>query len=211
MTGPGEPASKKRPKRCRKLVRPDLQIRITLMTLSVCTVVLAVGFQLNLLDLSALHNAPPRTVAGALGQVKSLLLENLILCFLAVVALSVWTGFIYSFKFCGPLYRFQRFFEDGVEGRWDRPCNLRRGDDLQDMKDAINAFQAVLVDRIHRQDRLLRRSLPLIERAGDEPADPGEIRALIEEITRESAETERRLGPPEPAVEEEKSPEATVA
>ena|SRR2546425_11168363 len=180
-------------KRRTKWIKPDLQLKIMLMTLSVATIVLSINFQLNLLGLSRIHGHPAPTIDGTLELVRSSLLRQFVFACCLVAPLSIWVGAVYAFKFCGPIYRFRRFFEELAAGRWDPPCRLRKGDDLQDVKDSINACLDLMKERLQKQHELLgtaREALGSPSALREEP----KVLVLLGEIDREAAEFDKRFG-----------------
>jgi methyl-accepting chemotaxis protein len=68
------------------------------------------------------------------------------LAFTVPVAAAV--GVLYSFKFAGPIYRFEKYFKGLRAGRLDARCSLRKGDDLQDLctsiNEALDQFRGIL-------------------------------------------------------------------
>src|SRR5262245_25529165 len=121
MSDTGEKRPLRTYKRRKKWVKPDLQLKIMLMTLSVATIVLAINFQLILLGLSRVHGHPAPTIDGTLDLIRSSLLKEFLIACGLVVPLCVWVGAVYAFKFCGPIYRFRLFFQELAAGRWDPP------------------------------------------------------------------------------------------
>jgi hypothetical protein len=182
-------------------VRPDVQIRIILLTLSVATIVLAINFQLNLLALAGLERSPATTIDGLIDQARSGILRQLFLSVGFAVPLAIWVGAIHAFKFCGPIFSFRRYFQGLIEGRWDQPCTLRSGDDLQDVKESINASLDAIRRTIRSQQDLLRRVRPLIQAASEAPGGPSSAEEILREMEREEEEFLRRFtggSPPSP-------------
>lgn len=194
MSNPSETATPpRRHRRGRKWVRPDVQIRIILLTLSVATIVLAINFQLDLLALARLEQNPATTVDGLLDQARGAILRQLLLSVGVAVPLAIWVGAIHAFKFCGPIFCFRRYFQGLIEGRWDRPCTLRAEDDLQDVKESINVSLDAIRGRIRSQQDLLKRVRPLIQGVS-------EAEGILREIEREEAEFSRRFADGNPAL-----------
>ena len=175
-------------------MRPDVQIRIILLTLSVATIVLAINFQLDLLALASLERNPATTVGGVLDQARAAILRQLFLAVALAVPLAIWVGAIHAFKFCGPIFCFRRYFQGLIDGRWDRPCTLRAEDDLQDVKESINASMDSIRRTIRSQQDLLRKTRPLIEAAVENPLGRSGAEEVLREIYREEEEFLRRFG-----------------
>ena len=118
-------------RRKRKLVRLDLQFKVIFITLFVASFVLLINFQLLLawiVGFSANLGADA-TVDSVLEQTRSVILHRFLVSLAIALPLSVSVAVLYSFRFCGPIYRFKQHLSDlVVVGRWDRPCTLRKGD-----------------------------------------------------------------------------------
>jgi len=182
-------------------VRPDVQIRIILLTLSVATIVLAINFQLDLLALASLERNPATTVDGVLDQTRSAILRQLLVSVALAVPLAIWVGAIHAFKFCGPIFAFRRYFKGLIEGRWDQPCTLRAGDDLQDVKESINASLDAIRRTIRSQQDLLRKVRPFIQAASEAPGGLSGAEEILRQMEREEEEFLRRFtdgSPPSP-------------
>jgi methyl-accepting chemotaxis protein len=184
-----------------KWILPELQLKIILMTLSVGTIVLLMNFQVDLLGLSIVYNDPVRSTESTFERIRTAMIYQLGVSFCLAVVLAVWAGAVYAFKFCGPIYRLRRFFQERAEGRWNERCALRKGDDLHDIKDAVNVVMDLTDGVIQRQHALLRESRELL--AGGAGADDENSTALdlVRRIDEEAATFERRYGAAEPARE----------
>jgi hypothetical protein len=195
MSDDGEKQSPARAyKRRTKWVKPELQLKIVLMTLSVATIVLVINFQLNLLGLSRIHGYPASTIDGTLDLIRSSLLKQFLIACCLVVPLSIWVGAVYAFKFCGPIYRFRLFFRELAQGRWDPPCRLRKGDDLQDVKDSINACLDLMKERLKRQHELLGKAREALASPSTEVGEGHDVQVLLSKMDQEAAEFEKRFG-----------------
>lgn len=194
MSDAMSPTQPMKNRRRRKWIRPDLQLKIILLTLFVTTLVLITNFQLSLSGLWLLHKNAVMTVEGVLQQVQTLLLKEFLLSVAIAVPLSVSVGLIYAFKFCGPIYRFKKYFNDLKEGRWDQPCTLRKGDDLQDVNEAINGALDILREKVRAQHQVLQETRAVLA----EPSVPFPDRSLVQDLLRridaQEADFTRRLG-----------------
>lgn len=72
----------------------------------------------------------------------SLLLRTSVLGVIIVGPLVLATGTLLTFRIAGPIYRFERFLSAVAEGRETQPCSLRRGDELRELCELINAATA---------------------------------------------------------------------
>ncbi len=127
-------------RRKKKLIRVDLQLKIVFVTLLVTCLVLLINFQLSLAALWSLAEGIPQYTSSDLivAELKRVLYQKFLLSVGVGVPFAASVGILYSFKFCGPIHRFKIYFGELVNGSWRRPCTLRAGDDLTDIRDAIN-------------------------------------------------------------------------
>ena len=174
-------------RRKKKLIRSDLQLKIVFITLFVASLVLLINFQMSLAALWSISVQPTGTVESALDQIRHVMVKKFLISVGMAIPLAVSLGILYSFKFSGPVYRFKKYFLDLVTGRWDERCSLRKGDDLQDVCDAINSAVGTLRERIRESHNTLqdaRRVLDEVSYTVDE-GGKGRIQALREKIDRE--------------------------
>ena len=78
------------------------------------------------------------TVFQVLSFIEASVIRGLFLSLMVALPLAVACGVLYSFRFAGPVYRFQQYFTGLCGGRWDTRCNLRKNDHLQDIAEVIN-------------------------------------------------------------------------
>ena len=142
--------------RRRKLVRLDLQLKIVFITLFVASLVLLINFQLSLAGHAHLESQMHDKID--VQRISDAIKQSTIQKFLFSVAMAVplagFVGILYSFKFCGPIYKFKKFFSELVAGRWDERCFLRKGDDLQDVCQAINDGMDGFRDQLRKNHSL---------------------------------------------------------
>lgn len=102
---------------------------------------------------------------------------------------AVAVGLYFSHKLAGPIYRFKIELQRIAEGQEARPIRLRKGDDFQDVADALNSA----LGRIQSGQLLLQGSLESAEhrlqelvRAVHEHADdPEAMRAVAAKVEAE--------------------------
>ncbi|MBN1444265.1 MAG: hypothetical protein JXA90_16250 [Planctomycetes bacterium] len=197
-----------------KLVRVDLQLKVVFIILFVTSMVLLINFQLALVGLTSLSSQfgdspQARAVVDAVRQ--TLIYKFLISVGLAVpIAASL--GILYSFKFCGPIYRFKKYFMDMTAGRWDERCYLRKDDDLKDVAASINTGCDLLRSQIHSSHELLQEAKGFLslQLQGLHPDEQREaLEALLARVAEEESTYADRLGAP--AAAEEGSPWARDA
>ena len=182
----------KRNRRKRKWLRSPLQFKVVLLVWGVAVALAFVMFQLSVVGLFTFDGvADTRGFVGAM-------LPTLLKCFLLTLALSVPFATILavnvSFRFCGPLYRFQQYFKDLPCGRWDKPCRIRAKDDLQDLNALINTGLETLVETVAEQHKLLDEFGALVASSPDAFPDTNKARRLEERATELGRYVSQRLG-----------------
>lgn len=180
----------KRHARKRKLVRLDLQFKVVFITLFVTSLVLLINFQLNLAGMASLASRyPDSSLAQALiEEFKGATMQKFLLSVGMAIPLAASVGVLYSFKFCGPIFRFKQFFLNMTK-RWDEPLRLRKGDDLQDVCEAINTGVGSMRARLRANHRLLADIHRHLETEADLSGREGdrERRAILAAIAEEDA------------------------
>lgn len=196
----------KRNRRRRKLVRLDLQLKIVFITLFVASLVLLINFQLTLAGLWSLSNQflQNKSVDMLLEGIRSSAIQKFFISVCLAVPLAASVGILYSFKFCGPIYRFKMYLTDLRKGRWDTRCMLRRNDDLQDVCEAINGAVEAFRSRVRDSHDLLQEvdaCFGEIAQSAD-PEAQARVSQIREKIDTEDHEFRQRFGVrDEPAVE----------
>lgn len=145
-------------RRKRKLVRIDLQLKIVFVTLFVASLVLLINFQLSLAALWSLSSklTPTMSVAVALEELRRSLIAKFLTSVGIAVPLAAAVGILYSFRFCGPIYRFKKYFTELQSGRWDASCALRTGDDLWDVCDSITGAMSLLQSFLKENQEIVK-------------------------------------------------------
>lgn len=190
-------------RRKRKLIRTDLQFKVVFITLFVASFVLLVDYQLVLAALWSLSSkvGSDTDPAKLLNVVERAVTSRFLLSLAIAVPLSVSVAILYSFRFCGPIYKFKKYLTEMAAGaRWDRPCTLRSGDQLTDLRDAINDTVAQFRERLEASNDLLAEVDSVLD-AGVAVADEASrerIRKIRERIAAESAIFGSRMGEGDP-------------
>jgi len=172
--------------RKKRLIRHDVQLRVVFIALAVASLVLLVNFQLSL---AAIWSESRNVTNGAsaivvLDGLRTAIINKFLVSIGLSIPLAAVVGILYSFKFSGPLYRFQSFFAGLRQGRWDGQCRLRKGDDLHDLCDAINEGVAPLQERLREDHAIMTEVYELLTQGGlsaNGDAD-GRVQALLERV-----------------------------
>lgn len=188
-------------RRRKKLVRLDLQIRVACIALIVTSIVVFVNFHLSVSAVATKASSVQGSLQAAIlvdELWRSIMVRSLVSLALAIpIAMAV--AVVYSFNFAGPLYRFKQYFTGLVVGPWDSPCRLRKGDDLQDICQAINggldSFRAVL----REQQAILASAREILqEQVGEGQNAPERVAELLARVDAVQASFAARF--PEPQV-----------
>ena len=125
---------------------------------------------------------------------RSSFLKEFIVSLFLLIPLSIWCGAVYAFKFCGPIYRCKKFFVDRLNGRWDGLLTLRKGDDLRDVKDAINAAMDLMNRTIRSQHQILMEVRAVMQEPLASFQREGKTEDLISRIDKEASRFAQRFG-----------------
>lgn len=127
-----------------KLILPRLQLTLVGWFLAVTVVGLLLQFALLSAFLTRFAAALPDGGARLAEQGMEMLVGALGVSLLLIVPIAVGVGILTTFKIAGPIYRFERYFEELARGEWSGPCQIRKGDALQQTCDKLNAAVAAL-------------------------------------------------------------------
>lgn len=195
---PFAPMSNEKPKgerkqpnrRRRKFIRKDLQLKIIFGTLFVALIVLVINFQLPIMGMRIMRTNSSILLDAHYNLMVKLLVTSFATSFLLTIPLAIWMGIVFSFQFCGPIYKIKKFFVELNSGRWDRVCRLRQKDDLKDIAAVINQFVGLARDRLRGQHAALEKVRTFLETC-DKSEQVDSLLALIAE---EESQYRPRLG-----------------
>jgi signal transduction histidine kinase len=125
-------------KRRIKIIKPRLQLK--LVGVFVGLAALSVLLQSVLLA-NRLTNLSVNVPVGGqylVDAMPSIISEILIFTFGLVLPLIFAVGVLITHRIAGPIYRFEEHLKDVAEDRASGPCQIRVGDELQELCDAIN-------------------------------------------------------------------------
>lgn len=125
-------------RRRRKLIRPGLQLRLSAKFIGL--IALMLGLQFVLLD-TLIGQATAGEADGGpslSGQMWSIGAQLLGWSALAFLPLTLLVGVIASFRFAGPLYRFDVFLKAVAAGERPQDIRLRSGDELKELATLLN-------------------------------------------------------------------------
>ena len=156
-------------------------MKIVFVALLAACLVLLVNFQLTF---AALWNtsatiANLQSVDEIVAEIKKVLLREFVLSVGLGIPFAASLGILYSFKFCGPLFRIKQHLDGLRTGNWRQPCTLRRGDDLQDIVQVLNETTSFACEYADDAHDLLREVGAVLDEL-----EPHADNALAERIDR---------------------------
>lgn len=127
-----------RHRRRKKFVKPEVQRHWAIMLLLVTGVSMLGQGILLMFILTRLALELPNDGELVVASIPGNLAWSMGLTFLFLAPFLVVTAVLVSFRFAGPIYRFEQYLKQVIAG--DRPpaCRLRKGDQLTDLCDLIN-------------------------------------------------------------------------
>jgi len=132
-------SSSKEPKfrRKQKLVKPELQLRLSAIFAG--TSVLCLGLQWLLFS-SILSNAANQMPVGGeylIDLMPGLLVRSVIFSLGVVLPLTLLVGIQATFRFMGPIHRFENYLREVIQGTQLGPCKIRKGDAFGELCELI--------------------------------------------------------------------------
>lgn len=183
------------------------QMKIAVLTFFVTVIVLLFNLYYCNLGLWLIYKNPAATLEGVLEQTQSMMTKQILLSSMAALLLSILVSLSF-YKILGPIYRFKQYFRKMQTGSWTETCTLRKGDELQDVSDSINATLECMKVRLRNQHGLLLETRRALDDLSGVATERDKIRELIQKVDAEDAEYVKRFGPnetrqdPEPAMAE---------
>ena len=150
--------------RLRKLIRNDVQLKLTLYFTLLTMFGMVFQFLLLLSNMSKLAGEPG-TLASPDEIVFDAASATLWMSFAIVLPICIVIGVLTTFRIAGPIYRFSKFLEQVREGRHPERCVLRKTDELQDLCALLNDVTAPLRSQMRSQ---AERSAPEAEESAPE-------------------------------------------
>lgn len=202
--------ARKSNRRKQTLIDIDLQSKVVFVALLSACLVLLINFQLTFASLwsTSATVASLQTVDEIVAQMKARTFREFLLSVGLGVPFATSLGILYSFKFCGPLFRIRRHLSNLRRGNWRTPCVLRNGDDLKEVAQMLNdstSFVCEYADDTHDLLREVRAVLDDLAPLGDDAL--GERLSRIKErIAREEETYAKHFSAPVTEAEVSSSP-----
>lgn len=134
-------------KRRVKLIKPGFQLKL----IGAFVGMSALSFLLQVLilarSLGQTATQLPEGGSQLMAAMPDLLKHVLIFSFGLCLPLTCAVGVLVTFRIAGPIYRFEQYLDEVARGTAKGPCQIRKGDQLQELCDRINTATEPLWDR----------------------------------------------------------------
>jgi hypothetical protein len=128
-----------RHKRRIKLIRPRLQLRLVSIFAGIGVLSLLLQCLLFYQVLGRLAIGLPNDGLIVLDAVNGSIAAILISSLCMLLPAIFWIGIQVTFRIAGPVYRLETYLRQVANGERPPDCKLRRGDQLQELCEAVNA------------------------------------------------------------------------
>ncbi|MFT4540856.1 MAG: hypothetical protein ACI835_003315 [Planctomycetota bacterium] len=116
-------------KRRIKLIKPRLQIKLTLIFMGFSALSLLMQYLLLTSSLTSAALRLPTDSALMLREISAVLLSSIGIAFALFMPLIFLVGVMTTFRFAGPLHRLEMFMRATINGENPRDCKLRGEDE----------------------------------------------------------------------------------
>lgn len=128
--------------RWNKLIKPRLQMRLVLVFAGISVTSLLMQFLLMQSCMVDLASRMPTGGEYVFDTLPDMLQSVLITSLCVILPLILGVGVLVTFRVAGPVYRFEQYMKHVAAGESVGPCRIRKGDELQELCDAINSAMA---------------------------------------------------------------------
>ena len=135
-------------KRRIKIIRPKLQMKLTLTFVGLTLLALMLQFMVFLAAMTRIAVSLPSDHDVLMDEVPEVLVQSLLLTFCVVVPLIFLVGVLLTFRIAGPVYRFETYFKQLLRGENPGECKLRQGDELNELCELINQVTQPMRDKL---------------------------------------------------------------
>jgi len=198
----GKKNTKKINRRRKQFIMSALQLKIVLPMVIITLSILFLNFILVYSDLFLMQANKSMGDTAVLTEISHAFFKDLIISLVIAVPYTILAGIIFSFSYCGPIYRFTTYFKGLLNGRWDKPCTLREKDFLKDVNTDINNAVGVLTEKIKTQDDLIVETVDLLESSASSFENNKKIQELLKQLKNEHKSVSERF--PEEKTDAEK-------
>jgi signal peptidase II len=136
-----------------KIVRPKLQMKLTLTFVGLTLLALMLQFMIFLRTMTGIAVTLPSDHDVLMDAIPEVLLHSLLLTFCVVVPLVFLVGVLLTFRIAGPVYRFESYLKQILRGENPGQCHLRKGDELNELCDLINQVTQPVREGLEKQQQ----------------------------------------------------------
>jgi signal peptidase II len=121
-----------------KIIRPKLQMKLTLTFVGLTILALMLQFMVFVRTMTNIAVSLPSDHEVLMDAVPEELIQSLLLTFCVVIPLIFLVGTLLTFRIAGPVYRFEAYIKQILRGENPGECKLRKGDELNELCGLIN-------------------------------------------------------------------------
>lgn len=125
-----------------RLILPRVQLRLIGSMAAVAALALLLEYSLLVHAVMELAGELPNDRDLLVAQASSRLAWVLGVALGVLLPLLFVVAVLVSHRFCGPIYRFEKYLREVLSGTERGECHLRQGDDLQELCELINRSTA---------------------------------------------------------------------
>ncbi|HIG11762.1 MAG: hypothetical protein ABGY71_12335 [bacterium] len=140
-------------KRRKKLIKPRLQLQLSLTFVGLTTIGLVMQSLLFMEKLSELSFTLPNDGSLLMSVMSETMTEIFLLSALVFLPLTLVVGILLTFRIAGPAYRMETYLRDIKEGKYKGPCRIREGDKLEELCCVMNEAIESLVAQLPEEKR----------------------------------------------------------
>lgn len=138
-------------KRRIKIIRPRLQMKLTLTFVGLTLLALMLQFMVFLRTMTSIAVSLPSDHDVLMDAIPEVLIQSLLLTFCVVVPLIFLVGVLLTFRIAGPVYRFETYMKQLLRGENPGECRLRKGDELTELCGLINQVTQPMRAKLEEQ------------------------------------------------------------
>lgn len=140
-------------KRRKKLIKPGLQLQLTLTFVGLTVLGLVMQSLLFMKEISFLSFTLPNDGSLLVSAMSDTLIQIFLVSALVFLPLTLLVGILMTFRLAGPAYRMEMHLRDIRDGKYSGPCRIRKGDKFVGLCDVMNEAIESLVEKLPQEDR----------------------------------------------------------
>jgi hypothetical protein len=133
-----------------KIIRPRLQMKLTLTFVGLTLLALMLQFMVFLRTMTSIAVTMPSDHDVLMDAIPEVLVQSLLLTFCVVIPLVFLVGVLLTFRIAGPVYRFEMYIKQILRGENPGECKLRKGDELNELCGLINEVTLPVREKLEK-------------------------------------------------------------